>query len=91
MAAGQPRQIAAGDTLQLPAPSTDGSVILTPGSAPSSPSNGACWTTVLGQYCEINSAIVGPLSVATPPPGTTGQVAYNNTAADLIPVSAAAY
>lgn len=78
LGSGIPRQIAAGDSLRLPAPATDGSVILTPGAAPSSPSNGACWTTVLGLYCQINSAIVGPFSVITPPGGTTGQIQFNN-------------
>lgn len=35
-------------------------IILIPGSAPGSPSNGQCWSTTLGLYCRINGATTGP-------------------------------
>jgi hypothetical protein len=33
---------------------------LPPGTAPTSPVNGDCWTTTAGFYCQINGATVGP-------------------------------
>lgn len=35
-------------------------VNLRPGSAPVSPNNGDCWTTVAGLFCRINGVTVGP-------------------------------
>lgn len=35
-------------------------VNLRPGSAPVSPQNGDCWTTIAGLFCRINDATVGP-------------------------------
>lgn len=78
LSAGQPQQIQPGDALALQAPGGDGSIILTPGSPPSSPSNGACWTTATGFYCRINGATVGPYAVMTPPGGSNGQLQYDS-------------
>lgn len=46
-------------------------VNLRPGSAPASPQNGDCWTTVSGLFCRINDATVGPYGNST---GTVSQV-----------------
>lgn len=35
-------------------------VNLRPGTAPASPQNGDCWTTIAGLFCRINGATVGP-------------------------------
>lgn len=58
---GQPQQIQAGDTLQLPASTTGGASINIPhGTAPTSPTNGDCWTTTAGFFCRISGATKGP-------------------------------
>jgi hypothetical protein len=46
-------------------------VNLRPGSAPASPQNGDCWTTIAGLFCRINGATVGPYGAAG---GTVTQV-----------------
>ena len=51
-------------------------IVLTPGTAPSSPSNGALWTTSAGLYAQINGSAVGPFGA---PGGTSGQVQWNNS------------
>jgi len=56
------QQIPSGKTLLLPAPTTSNASINLPhGTAPTSPNNGDCWTTTGGLYCRINSATVGPM------------------------------
>jgi hypothetical protein len=34
---------------------------LAPGTAPSAPNNGDCWTTSAGLFCQINGSTVGPM------------------------------
>ncbi len=46
--------------LNTVAPSTAAGFNLAPGSAPSSPVNGDCWTTTTGLFCYINGSAVGP-------------------------------
>ena len=50
-----------GDTAVFQPAIKDGSIILTPGSAPSSPSDGAVWVTNSGIFVEINGSTIGPL------------------------------
>lgn len=40
-------------------------VNLRPGSAPASPQNGDCWTTVAGLFCRINDVTVGPYGASS--------------------------
>lgn len=74
--------IKAGDTLLTPAPTTaNASINLPHGTAPSSPTNGDCWTTTGGLYCRINGATVGPMSSGgTGTVTTTGSPASGNLA-----------
>jgi hypothetical protein len=56
-ASGQQQQIQAGDTLAVQAPTTaSASINLPHGTAPSSPTNGDCWTTAAVFACRINGA-----------------------------------
>jgi len=58
---GQIRKLPSATALQLSAPTTANSSINLPhGTAPTSPSNGDCWTTTAGLYCRISGATVGP-------------------------------
>lgn len=50
-----------GDTGWFQAAATDGSIVLTPGGTPSSPSDGAVWVTSAGIFVEINGSTIGPL------------------------------
>ena len=67
---------------------------LPPGTAPTAPNNGDCWTTTLGLYCRINGATVGPYGTAgggdsiTTPNGTLS-VAGTSSATTLDLVGAA--
>ena len=68
-------------TVTTAAPTTAGAgLILLPGTAPTSPVNGAIWTTSGGMYAQIAGATIGPFatSVATGlPTGATGSVQTN--------------
>jgi hypothetical protein len=80
---GRVQAIPAGDTALFPAPATDGSIILTPGSAPSgTPTNGALWTTTAGLFARINGTTVGPFGTGTgcSPSGSQYQVLVVNSA-----------
>lgn len=50
-----------GDTGWFQPADTDGSIVLTPGGTPSSPSDGAVWVTSAGIFVEINGSTIGPL------------------------------
>lgn len=78
--AGQVKPIAAGDTVQTPAPtSANASINLPHGTAPSSPANGDCWTTTAGLFCRINGSTIGPMGAGGGTPGgSSGQVEWNN-------------
>jgi hypothetical protein len=53
------------DTQTFTASTTSGpSIVMPHGTAPTSPVNGACWTTTSGLYCRINGATIGPYAVA---------------------------
>lgn len=53
----------AGKTLLLRAPTAaNASINMPPGTAPSSPNNGDCWTTSAGLYCQIAGSTVGPMA-----------------------------
>jgi hypothetical protein len=55
------KQLPASTTLQVNASGTGAASINIPhGTAPTSPTNGDCWTTTGGLYCRINGATVGP-------------------------------
>jgi hypothetical protein len=57
----QTKQLPAATALQLQAPTTGSATINLPhGTAPTSPSNGDCWTTTSGLFCQINGATTGP-------------------------------
>lgn len=57
------KQLPAATTLQINASGTGAASINIPhGTAPTSPTNGDCWTTTAGLFCRINSATVGPYS-----------------------------
>ena len=74
---GQVKQIPAATSLQLQAPTTANATINLPhGTAPTSPTNGDCWTTTAGLYCRINGSTVGPYS--TGGVTTTGSPASGN-------------
>ena len=74
----------AGDTmtgeLVTAAPTAGGAGFnLPPGTAPSSPANGDCWTTSAGLYCRVNGSTVGPYIQSSGAPvtsvfGRTGNV-----------------
>lgn len=51
------------------------SVILTPRSAPGSPSNGQCWTATTGLFCRINGGTIGPYGTG----GGGGGLTINST------------
>lgn len=54
---GQMKQLPAGTTLQLQAPTTGAATINLPhGIAPTSPTNGDCWTTTSSLACRINGS-----------------------------------
>jgi hypothetical protein len=58
---GKIKQLPASTTLQVNASGTGAASINIPhGTAPTSPSNGDCWTTTSGLSCRINGATVGP-------------------------------
>lgn len=64
--AGVVQPIPATDTLKLPAATTaNASINIPPGTAPTAPNNGDCWTTSGGLYCRIAGATVGPMGSAT--------------------------
>lgn len=76
---GQIKQIPANTALQLNAGSTSAASINMPhGSAPTSPTNGDCWTTTSGLTCRINGVSV-TYTASTPPGGSSSQVQYNNS------------
>ncbi len=53
-------------TQTFPAPTTGGaSIVLPHGTAPTSPANGATWTTTAGLFTRINGVTVGPLAAGT--------------------------
>jgi hypothetical protein len=59
------KQLPAGHTLQVNASGTGAASINIPhGAAPTSPTNGDCWTTTGGLFCRINGA-VGPYNTGT--------------------------
>jgi hypothetical protein len=59
---GVTQRLPAATSLQLVAPTTGNATInMPPGTAPSSPVDGDCWTTTLGLYCQINGSTVGPM------------------------------
>src|SRR6185437_7108962 len=54
-------------TTAVPTTSSSG-FNLPPGTAPTTPNNGDCWTTNSGLFCQINGATIGPfVSAATGP------------------------
>lgn len=59
---GQQTQIGGTNTLQAPTPTTaNASINLPHGTAPTSPTDGDCWTTTGGLFCRISGATVGPM------------------------------
>jgi hypothetical protein len=63
---GKLKQLPAATTLQVNASGTGAASINIPhGTAPTSPTNGDCWTTTGGLYCRINGATVGPYGTGT--------------------------
>jgi hypothetical protein len=63
---GKLKQLPASTTLQVNASGTGAASINIPhGTAPTSPTNGDCWTTTGGLYCRINGATVGPYGTGT--------------------------
>lgn len=82
--AGRVQTIPAGDALMLPAAASDGTLILTQGSAPGgTPTNGALWTTSAGLFARINGATVGPFGTGSgtcTPSGAQYQVLVVNAA-----------
>jgi hypothetical protein len=66
MESGQIKQLPSATSLQLQAPTTaNASINLPHGTAPTSPTNGDCWTTTGGFYCRINGSTVGPYSTGS--------------------------
>jgi hypothetical protein len=75
------------------------SINLPHGTAPSSPTNGDCWTTTAGLYCRINGTTVGPY--ATSSSGVTTQTdqtssralttVYQNTGTNPMHVNVVGY
>jgi hypothetical protein len=74
---GKIKQLPGSTTLQVNASGTGAASINIPhGTAPTSPTNGDCWTTTSGLFCYINGATVGPYggggsSIAAKDEGTT--------------------
>jgi hypothetical protein len=75
----QTKQLPTATALQLQPPTTSSATINLPhGTAPTSPSNGDCWTTTTGLFCQINGATVGPYSNGSGSVTTTGTPASGN-------------
>lgn len=73
---GQFQQLPSATTLATRAPTTaNASINLPPGTAPTSPNNGDCWTTSLGLYCQIAGSTVGPYNTGAPFSLTAGNTA----------------
>lgn len=65
MESGQIKQLPSATSLQLQAPTTANATVNLPhGTAPTSPTNGDCWTTTAGFYCRINGTTVGPYAAS---------------------------
>ncbi|MGA2426859.1 MAG: hypothetical protein ABSG07_22900, partial [Terriglobales bacterium] len=85
----------AGKLFTQPSASAQAGLNISPGTAPTSPLNGDCWTTSLGLYCYINGATVGPygggtLTGVTAGTGLTGGGTSGNVTVNLsTPVSVA--
>jgi len=63
---GQVKQLPSATSLQLQAPTTSNATINLPhGTAPTSPANGDCWTTTGGLYCRINGTTLSATSGIT--------------------------
>jgi hypothetical protein len=63
---GKVKQLPASTTLQLNASGTGAASINIPhGAAPTSPTNGDCWTTTGGLFCRVNGSTVGPYATGT--------------------------
>lgn len=63
---GKIKQLPSATTLQLQAPTTANATVNLPhGTAPTSPTNGDCWTTATGLFCRISGATVGPYGTAS--------------------------
>src|SRR6185437_8166472 len=65
-----------------------------PGTAPTSPVNGDCWTTTLGLYCQINGSTVGPFgtgggATGANPTATAGPTAINGSSLNFMRADAA--
>ena len=74
--------VAAPALAQYPTP-TFNNITLYPGSPPSSPHNGQCWTTSAGLFCQIAGSTVGPYTAG----GGSGYVGVTGTpVAGEIPV-----
>lgn len=76
---GKFKQLPASTTLQVNGSGTGAASINMPhGTAPASPTNGDCWTTVGGLYCQINGVTVGPYGT-----GSGGNVATKDEGSTL--------
>lgn len=75
--------IAQGLLLTSASTATSAGLRLPHGTAPTSPTNGDCWTTTAGLFCRINGSTVGPYSAGGggSPGGSDTQVQYNNMGA----------
>jgi hypothetical protein len=78
--AGQTKQLPAATSLQLSAPTTANATINMPhGTAPTTPTNGDCWTTTTGLFCRINGATVGPYGSGGGSVSLTGDITGSGT------------
>ena len=79
---GQTRQLPAGDTLIVnPGTSGAASVNIPHGAAPSSPSNGDCWTTTAGYFCRIDGVTFNMTQAQLANPNGTLGIANGGTGA----------
>lgn len=63
---GKIKQLPSSTTLQINASGTGAASINIPhGTAPTSPTNGDCWTQTTGLFCQINGSTVGPYGTGT--------------------------
>lgn len=74
-------------TLVLPSASTDGSVVLTPGSVPSAPSNGAMWVTSSNLWVRLNGSTVQVTRPRAYVQFTATSVDFNTTADTPVAIS----
>ena len=79
---GQTRQLPSGTTLATQ-PSTTGAASLNvpAGTAPTSPTNGDCWTTTGGYFCQINGVTINLTAAQLANPNGTLGLANGGTGA----------